>query len=346
MAEKERIEFIDLMKGITIILVVAFHYCVYASPIIDGMLLNVRMPVYIFLSGLFFSTYGSFKRLVVKKINRYILPIILFSPIFLIIYSSSLPYASIPQFKSDVYHVITTLDLTHANPSLWFLKMLFMLAILCYGFEYITCNYSCKIKITIAIVVPGIWYYINPIIIPHYLGQEPWALALIHSTLSPAIVFFQIYYIAYLLRPIITKESHNKVILSAILPFALILLYLCHEEPVYFGRGLCGENYLKMLLANASGIYVIFYISYLLKKVTYVSYMGRYSLVVLCTHYIIYIILTACFNMTNVYVNLAIILVISPILIYVLTRYLPHFTAQKELIKVGENGKIRISFSN
>ena len=346
MAEKGRIEFIDLMKGITIILVVAFHFRVYASPIINDMLLNIRMPVYIFLAGLFFSTYGSFKLLVVKKINRYILPILLFSPIFLIIYSWSLPYASMPQFKSDIYHVITTLDLTHANPSLWFLKMLFMLSILCYGFEHITRNCSIAIKIAIAIIVPGIWFYINPLIIPHYLNQEPWALALIHSTLSPSVCFFQIYYIAYLLRHFITRQNHNKAIMSALLPIALILLYLCHEDPVFFGRGLCGENYLKMLISNTSGIYIVFYISYLLKHVPYVSYMGRYSLVVLCTHYIVYIILTDVLNMTNAYINFAIILAISPIIIYILTRYLPHFTAQKDLIKVTDDGKIRISFSN
>ena len=73
MAAKQRIDYIDLMKGIVIMLVLMIHFDIEFGNHIDDMLLYVRMPVYIFLSGLFYSNYSSFKELVIKKTNKYII---------------------------------------------------------------------------------------------------------------------------------------------------------------------------------------------------------------------------------------------------------------------------------
>lgn len=59
---KNRIEFIDLAKGICIILVVMYH-CGLGGLIPGDKLL--RMPLYFVLSGLFFKDYG--KASLVKK---------------------------------------------------------------------------------------------------------------------------------------------------------------------------------------------------------------------------------------------------------------------------------------
>lgn len=61
-SEKPRIEFIDLAKGICIILVVIFHFDV-DIPLLRPM----RMPLYFILSGLFFKDYGGFINFLTKK---------------------------------------------------------------------------------------------------------------------------------------------------------------------------------------------------------------------------------------------------------------------------------------
>ena len=57
METKKRIEFIDLAKGVCILLVIMMHTDVNVDfPGLRGM----RMPLYFILSGLFFKDYGGF----------------------------------------------------------------------------------------------------------------------------------------------------------------------------------------------------------------------------------------------------------------------------------------------
>ena len=73
---KSRIEFIDLAKGICIILVVVGHVGVNIA--IPG-LEQVRMPLYFMLSGLFFKNYGGGEYFFIKKVNKILIPFIFFS---------------------------------------------------------------------------------------------------------------------------------------------------------------------------------------------------------------------------------------------------------------------------
>lgn len=75
-----RIEYIDLMKGICITLVVIVH-CNVSFPyeILNNLLQNLRMPLYFFLSGLFFKEYGCFSHFLIKKVNKLVIPYLFFS---------------------------------------------------------------------------------------------------------------------------------------------------------------------------------------------------------------------------------------------------------------------------
>ena len=67
-----RIEFIDLAKGICILLVVQIH--VYGDTSVDvfKMMSLFRMPLYFVLSGLFFKTYDGFFSLFKKKTSIFV----------------------------------------------------------------------------------------------------------------------------------------------------------------------------------------------------------------------------------------------------------------------------------
>lgn len=60
----ERIEFIDLAKGVCIILVVMFHVGI-DIPHLD----IIRMPLYFIISGLFYKPYDSITSFCIKKTN-------------------------------------------------------------------------------------------------------------------------------------------------------------------------------------------------------------------------------------------------------------------------------------
>ena len=67
---QQRIEFIDLAKGICIILVVLLHIVPSAN---IPELRFIRIPLYFILSGLFFKDYGSFRNFLKKKVNNILL---------------------------------------------------------------------------------------------------------------------------------------------------------------------------------------------------------------------------------------------------------------------------------
>lgn len=67
---KKRLEFIDLAKGICIILVVCFHGGAITWP----PLLMLRMPLYFILSGLFYKDYGGLINLSIRKFDKLIIP--------------------------------------------------------------------------------------------------------------------------------------------------------------------------------------------------------------------------------------------------------------------------------
>ena len=79
MAEKQRIEYIDLAKGICICLVVWNHNCngFVRTPFYFTAMI-FRMPLYFFLSGLFFKTYGEFVNFCLRKTNKLFVPFLVF----------------------------------------------------------------------------------------------------------------------------------------------------------------------------------------------------------------------------------------------------------------------------
>lgn len=73
--KKPRIEFIDLAKGICIVLVVMVHSDVgWHIPNFQAL----RMPLYFVLSGLFFRDYGGFFNLTERKLNKLLTPFVFF----------------------------------------------------------------------------------------------------------------------------------------------------------------------------------------------------------------------------------------------------------------------------
>ena len=75
--QKKRYENIDFMKGICILLVVATHLDL---PVLSHASFSLfRMPLYYFLSGIFFSRYDGFRTFLIKKTNNLIIPYLFFS---------------------------------------------------------------------------------------------------------------------------------------------------------------------------------------------------------------------------------------------------------------------------
>ena len=76
----KRIEYIDLAKGMCILLVVLSHMMAYykVSFPYDSVLKCFRMPLYFFLSGVFFKQYEGFWGFFKRKVNKLLIPFAFF----------------------------------------------------------------------------------------------------------------------------------------------------------------------------------------------------------------------------------------------------------------------------
>ena len=77
--KNKRIDFVDLTKGVCIILVVMAHIGgAFEKLDYHSMIASFRMPLYFFISGIFFKSYEGLFGFFIRKINKLIIPFLFF----------------------------------------------------------------------------------------------------------------------------------------------------------------------------------------------------------------------------------------------------------------------------
>ena len=149
MAQKKRIEYIDCIKGFCILWVVTIHL---GENLPNWIMVPYRMPLFFFMSGIFFS-YKPFKEFFVRKINTLIIPLIFFLFIpFCIHFLREAILPNITHFFSKTdppytyqligqIHTLTNIYNEYVNEPfrlnsvLWFLFALFDIQLIFYGLK-------------------------------------------------------------------------------------------------------------------------------------------------------------------------------------------------------------------
>ena len=144
--QKNRIEYIDLAKGICIIMVVMYHLARYydTSLLINSYFKLIRLPLYFFLSGVFFKTYGGFFDFLKRKTNKLLIPFVF----WYLLLSVALPLVVYYGFgivldrtKDFTFWGSLTAFWTwedFPNTAIWFLLCLFYVNLLFYLIHYVS----------------------------------------------------------------------------------------------------------------------------------------------------------------------------------------------------------------
>ena len=125
-----RIGFIDLTKGLCIMLVVMMHVGGAFDGLAAGPVLSsFTMPLYFFVSGLFFKSYEGFGGFLARKVDKLLVPFLIFYlGSFLLMYgiSKAVPGTfRLPVRWSELLLVFRGHELIRFNPPIWFLVALF-----------------------------------------------------------------------------------------------------------------------------------------------------------------------------------------------------------------------------
>ena len=273
--QKQRIDFIDLAKGVCILLVVLGHCNVHIPFIGFNML---RMPLYFILSGLFFRDYGGFAQFTVKKINKILIPFLFFYlvsyiPFYICEYISPGLIQTQASGLMDVFN-----NRQFFNGPIWFLLCLFFVNLL---FCAIKLNIRNEWGVCFAVVSIGLFGVLLGnlgIFIPMYLDV--------------AMTTLPYFYMGYLLNRtnLLYPNRFDKYnILLALIGYGityLITIYFDAPHPSFHYNIIHGNIALNYI-GSFTCVIAVLLLCKTIKHLPIVSYCGRYSIIILCIHHMV-----------------------------------------------------------
>ena len=193
-----RFENIDLLKGITILLVVLYHLTFFYK---DSQFIRIYstpffMQLFFFVSGMFFSPKSDFKTFFKNKINRVFIPLLFFYFLnYFAGFLASLALSKTSGSSVDPFALINLLDLFNGKEyftysgALWFLVCLLNVSFIFYIISKIKNEYF---KLTIVLLFSCLGYYLgsNQINIPYFLDSAFTSTTFFNF--YPVLLFFKV----------------------------------------------------------------------------------------------------------------------------------------------------------
>lgn len=328
-----RIEFIDLTKGLCIILVVMLHVGGAFEGLTTGLVLSsFTMPLYFFVSGLFFKSYEGFGGFLVRKTDKLLVPFLVFYVgSFLLMYSVSklLPGTfRLPVRWSELLLVFRGHELIRFNPPIWFLVALFNCNILFYIVHYLRNRHlGLMFAVTMLIGITGFWLGRQRIELPFYIDVAMTALPFYFAG-------FWIRRYNFFLFP---HHRFDKLIPLLIL-LAVVTMYFT-AAPLGMRTNSYPGNIVHVYLAAFAGIFAIMLLCKKIRKAGIVSYLGRYSIITLSIHGPLLFFFRPIISrlladgwaasVVLLLLTLSVCLLLTPVIVWLM----PQFVAQKDLFK-------------
>ena len=328
----KRIVFVDLAKGICICLVVLLHVYGESAGSAFEIMNMFRMPLYFVLSGLFFKPYSGFISFTKKKVNKLLIPFLI---TYLIICVPSILIFTKDMSIQAFWEIDSLKPNLGINGAAWFLLCLFFQNIIFYLiFKVSKHNVYIVIPLSLIIGYIGFSFNNNDINLPLWIDSA-----------MTAMPFFLFGYVVKQYTSILSDKMTPKYYFVTLL--SIIILFSCHYYNVYvncntivFGDNNFDVNIISLYLGGLSGFCMIFFLSKYINIIPIISYIGRYSIVVLLTHLLYLfairnILYQIGIDQSSVVVNFFIfvfILTISVPTIKICIKHLPYWFAQKDLI--------------
>lgn len=257
--DKSRIDYIDLAKGICIILVVLLH-CGYMTktPAMRAM----RMPLYFILSGLFYKDYDSVSHFIKKKVNRILIPFCFF-----------LGISIRPGNIRDIF-ITPFIESNIVNYPIWFLICLFWTNLV-YRIISVEIKNTCiKSAVIFCVGITGYLLYSKDIYLPLFFASA-----------CSAMPFF---YIGSMMRklPIIYRnESDNIYMISIIIMICAVIYCVYMGTPfIEFRTNVYSGSIIEIYVVSVTMVVGLLMLCKAVRWLPVISYIGRYSIIVLGLH--------------------------------------------------------------
>ncbi|MGN0232592.1 MAG: acyltransferase family protein [Muribaculaceae bacterium] len=333
-----RIEIFDFMKGFCIAMVIADHSNLHFDSVhIQNMLDAVRMPLYFFLSGIFFKEYTCYADFALRKTCKLIIPYLFFALIYGVVvtvdkaFGGTFPSAC--QLKAMIF--------LPSNAPLWFLRCLFIVYSMYYLLNALVLKRVGSLVqwLTIGIYAFVVWELVD--YCNEFKHSSRIVLYLFKYDIFSAAIVLPILFCAHKFRESLTSIINYPIAkLIAVLTVSILLLYYSTTGPLSFAKCQFDASFFSFYISIGCGICGIFALCTILYRLLsgssllrpFICEFGRYSLIALGMNWPIRYVLISV-GCDNCWLMFAINVAIMPLFSKVLTKYLPYFTAQKDIIK-------------
>lgn len=322
----KRVDYIDIAKGIGIILVFVGHNLTVNSRS-WSWIYSFHMPLFFLISGLTVSLgkYKSYKDYLVRKINVILVPYILYTVIQLLVFYFILNSISF-------YSVIKIILFGWGDNPLWFLPVLFFVENIYY--LVLKTQWGKLILWCMCFLLIFTFFYKGKLI--YGISKIPW------------------YFLFYSLTAIYKEKliiNFNKMKLSILFITFILLIsihYIIWKFTIELNPGTSTINnegviFFADFLISLFASFAILSISKVLSETQYINklfiWVGRSTLIILCTHLMIkYTLLTFGGELLqNGWIWQPLDWLIMIMLIMIINNYIPLLSGKYELIKIKRN---------
>lgn len=321
---KPRIEFVDLAKGVCILLVVAMHFGYSAeTPALKAM----RVPLYIILSGLFDKDYGGIKQFFGKKINRILIPFCFFVLFALII--KIISYHSFNQIPNILIEELPKpfQQPNVINSAVWFLICLFEVNVIYYIIGSLVKPIWLKGVLVFFIGVVGLILDIYHLYLPSFM-----------SSACSATPFFMAGAMMRKLPILYSTDKDRMFMVISIVLMACSIGYYCFfgTPHIEFRQNIYRGNIIAIYIVSITLVVGLMMLCKAVGWLPVISYLG----IVLGLRVVFRSAILQATQTLNLplerFQMLVIVLFLCWISIPLCRRFIPFFTAQADLIKSGK----------
>lgn len=332
-----RIAYIDFMKCLCIMLIVMYHidhgFFNDLLPGLNDALQAFRLPMYYFISGIFFKLYDGFADFTRRKVNNILVPFVFFIVLVFVvraleavlcrIVGSDLVTVSFSDLVGPFY-----LRYWPVTTPLWFLLSLFWVNMMFYLLQQWIKPWWGVLAVAVAISVVG-----------YILGENKVYLPLMLDSSMVALPYF---ILGWGLKRLGTVEASrwDRWGLLVLLIVALPVYYMSEFMNLHF---MVLPPYWKLYLLPFMAITALFWACKSLPRIPVFCHYGRYSLIILGTHPLFFLPLRSLLILRGgmepgIQLTLVVFVLTMALewpTIWLLKTYAPRFTAQEPFFKSG-----------
>lgn len=278
---KVRLSYIDVAKGLAIIMIVYQHVLTYFDGYnqMEQYMQGFRIPLFFILSGCFFKTYSDASEYTKRKINTLLVPFVFFYLLFTVLMPNvlyAIGYQGLRQVDSLGWSSLLNfwVGRGYSNNPVWFLLALFWVSMLFYVFKKLSercrCSYLCLGLLSVIAGLCGV-------ACGHVGIREC-------MNMDCALTAMPYYYFGYVMKTktdvMENMPSRWLCLISALLCF--VVVYLISPGCDYLANMYSWKVVPALYVTGIVGTIGVVLVANILQKSSLLKFYGKNTLTILC----------------------------------------------------------------